>query len=459
MNWRENPQVAMHWHPTADGKKIECSLCPRHCITSPGQHGFCHVRGNIDNVFHTFNFGRSVVATEECIETEAVNHYSPGSKILSLGNIGCMMSCTYCQNWQTSQVKHLNDNNVVAYTPEEVIDIALSNNIGVISWTYNDPVVWHEFVLATSRLAKKAGIKTLYKSALYIELDPLRELIEVIDIFSISLKCMNDDVYRKITKGRLQPVLDAIEEIGKSGRHLEISQLVVTDLNDDGTDARASAKWIVEHVGAHVPFHLVAYHPAYKYDKPRTPVSKLLELREIVMNEGIQYCYLGNVYRADVSNTYCKGCDNKLVERFGLTVNVMGLTEDGCCTNCGLQSPIKEPLAGKAKAATTINTSGFEEKQRYEYEWNKEVKSLHIMVNEQYDKRLLLKVERFPCNKTQFIEMNNGLDRIILSKSDDEDLMIRISVDNEIKMHYLPVLDRAHFPVIEDSPETKKYLN
>lgn len=449
MEWKETSREAMHWHYDETKNKVICTLCPRHCQTQSGQMGFCKVRGNVLNELHTFNFGKSVMATQECIETEAVNHFMPGARILSLGNIGCMMSCTYCQNWQTSQVKHLDNKNVFEYTPEQVVQLAITNNIKVISWTYNDPVVWHEFVLETSKLAKEHGLITLYKSAIYIEQKPLKELIEVIDIFSISLKCMNDEVYRKQTKGKLQPVLDAIKLIGDSGRHLEISQLVVTELNDDGVDARLSAKWIVENVGAHVPFHLVAYHPSFKYDKPRTQLDTLLKLREIAIEEGIQYCYLGNVYADGVSNTKCKKCDHVLVDRFGLSVHVPGIDEHGNCKNCGHASPITLPLDGQEQHVSF--DLPFNSKQKYEYEWNSEVKSLHISVIEPTTDKIILKVTRVPQNKIQFIELNEGLERIILSKSETNEQTIVIEANTDKQIHYLPVLDRAHFPVIDET--------
>lgn len=457
MNWKDNPRIASHWHFLSEQGKTECNLCPRHCKLKSGQNGFCQVRGNINDKMQTFNYGRSVTATIECIETEAVNHYSPGARILSLGNIGCMMNCSYCQNWQTSQVKHLDDRNVVYYTPEDVIKLAQSNGVGIISWTYNDPVVWHEFVVDTSKLAKRHGIKTLYKSALYIEIEPLRELIEVIDIFSISLKSMNPDVYIKETKGRLEPVLNAIKEIGKYDRHLEISQLVVTDLNDNGDDARKTAKWIIENLGCHIPFHLVGYHPAYRYTKERTQLDTLLHLRDIAVGEGIEHCYLGNVYSEEVSNTFCKVCDNKLVERFGLSVKVIGLLENGCCSNCGEQSAVKYPLEGKPIIFSNI--LDFSPKQEYNFEWNKEVKSLHILVEGNNSNKLLLKLQRMPSNKIEFIEFNNGLERVIISKSGNDDKYIKIEADSNVKIHYLPVLDRAHFPVIVDTTKIAKYLN
>ncbi len=457
MDWRKDSREATHWHFDLDKNKTECELCPRNCSLKEGQMGFCLVRGNVKNAMHTYNYGRSVQATEECIETEAVNHYMPGAKILSMGNVGCMMACSYCQNWQTSQIKHLNSDNVKIYTPQEVIDIALSNNIEVISWTYNDPVVWQEFVVDTSRLAKKHGITTLYKSALYIEAAPLKELIEVIDIFSISLKSMNEEVYKKITKGELKPVLRGIKQIAQSGKHLEISQLVVTELNDDGIDARKTAIWMRENVNPDVPLHLVAYHPAFRYDKPRTSIETLFKLRDIVLEEGIKYCYLGNVYSDNVSNTFCKKCNHKLVERFGLTVHVVGLNNTGNCTNCGEISPIKRPLDGQRNSVKDYST--FSENQKFEYEWNREVNSLHVVM-EDVDKRdVLLRINRFPKNNIEYIEMNHGLERVIISRSGQTDERIIISADTARKIHFLPVLDRAHFPVVEDATHEKKYLN
>ena len=244
---------------------------------------FCKVRGTVNGELHTFNFGKSVQATEEVIETEAVNHFMPAARILSLGNIGCMMSCDFCQNWQTSQVGHLDPSVVQHFTPEEVVQTAIDAKIGVISWTYNDPVVWHEFVVATSKLAQAAGIKTLYKSAFYIEEEPVKELIEVIDIFSISLKSLDEKFYKKLTRARLQPVLDRVEQGYKSGRHLELSQLVIPGLNDQGEDVKRTVDWVKETLGPEVPLHFVAFHPAYKYTKvDGTPVSTLGRGRESV---------------------------------------------------------------------------------------------------------------------------------------------------------------------------------
>ncbi len=452
-SWRNNSIKANYWH--SDGQKVECELCPRHCNLKQNQKGFCLVRGNVNNELHTYNYGVSVPATIECIETEAVNHYQPGAKILSMGNVGCMMACAYCQNWQTSQVKHLNDKNVVVYTPQKVIDLALKNNVKIISWTYNDPVVWQEFVVDTSKLAKKHGIKTLYKSALYIEEKPLAELIKVIDIFSISLKGMHPEMYKKYTKGRLEPILERIKQISKSNCHLEISQLIVTDMNDNGIDAKKTANWIIENIGKKTPLHLVGYHPAFRYTKPRTSIETLLKLRQIVLDCGIEYCYLGNIYADDVSNTNCKNCNQTLVQRFGLSVKVVGLKANGNCSNCNEKSPIINP---KIETNKKSNYEGFKIEQTHLFNWNDEINSIHISVNESH-KDTCLKLTRQPGNIVEFMDISEGLERLIVSKSFVEELTVEISSNTTNHIDFLPVLDRAHFPVKNESKSSYKYLN
>jgi pyruvate formate lyase activating enzyme len=456
MDWRKDSRRASYWTYRPELDKVECGLCPRHCKLRDGQMGFCLVRGNKGNELHTFNYGRSVQATIECIETEAINHFRPGARILSMGNIGCMMSCTFCQNWQTSQIKHLDHRNVKIYTPQEVVDLARSNDIGIISWTYNDPVVWQEFVVDTSRVAREHGLKTLYKSALYIEREPLDELIGVTDIFSISLKSMNPEMYRKHTKGELEPVLRAIRQIHESGRHLEISQLVVTGMNDDGADARKTARWIVDHLGPEIPLHLVGYHPAFRYTEERTSVDTLLRLREIAIAEGLEYCYLGNVYSDRVSNTFCKSCNRKLVERFGLSARVVGLDEAGRCAGCGTGSPIREPMRTGTEQR---DHEDFRHSQELQHEWSREANSIHVVFTPPEDRSTVFRVQRFPSGVTEFIELKDGIERMILSKSEEAEERVAIAIDNQVGATILPVLDRAHFPTVQKPVTPSRYLN
>jgi len=199
-NWEASAHPALLSETFVDGT-VRCHLSPRHCTIKPGQAGFCGVRQNVNGRLVTLNYGRATHVTQESIETEAVFHYAPGAPILSLGNVGCMMNCDYCHNWKTSQARLIDSGDVHQYTPERVVEIALERGIPVISWTYNDPVVWHEFVMDTSRLARRHGIRTLFKSAFFISPEGAKELCDVIDIFSVSIKSMDDKWYRKITKG------------------------------------------------------------------------------------------------------------------------------------------------------------------------------------------------------------------------------------------------------------------
>lgn len=447
-NWRDHSRQAMHWKPFNDAGRVECTLCPRHCKTNAGQMGFCKVRGNVDGKFHTYNFGRSVAATEECVETEAIYHYAPGARILSLGNIGCMMACDYCQNWQTSQVKYLDDNVVHSYTPEQVIELAQENNIGVISWTYNDPVVWHEFVYETSKLAQKAGIRTLYKSAFYIEAEPVKQLIDVIDIFSLSFKSMSPEFYRKIAKAELQPVLDRIKQVHASHRHLEISQLLVMELNENNEDIQKSVRWVLDNIGDSVPLHFVGAHPAFKYTHvERTPLSVLLNAHKIAKAAGIKHCYLGNVYEGGVSDTKCQ-CGHLQVKRFGLTAEVVGLDPQGNCSGCGAKSAIKEPWI--AKERTRGAPKEIQVKRKQTFQWTNDVKSVHIVAKD----RGASSVSNIVVNHTGGTHRSayklggHGLTRVIISRASDAESGIEVSWNTDQEVEILPVLDRAHFPVV-----------
>ncbi len=457
MNPMTKSRIASHWGVNAEGE-VECALCPRNCRLKPGQFGFCGVRGNVNNEQHTFNYGCAVPVTFEAIETEAVYHFRPGAKTLCVGNIGCMLECDFCQNWETSQVKYLDWRNIKHYMPEDIVELAVLNDAGIISWTYDDPVVWHEFVLDTARLASKMGIKNLYKSSLYIEIQPLKELIEVIDIFSISLKSMSSAFYRRYTKGRLAPVLDAIKELARHrDRHIELSQLVVTGLNDDGTDARNTANWVIRNLGSQIPLHFVGFHPAYKYTQAkRTSLDKLLELKNIAVTEGIEYSYIGNVYEKDVSDSYCKSCGNKLVERFGLSSNVLGLDQKGQCLKCGKKSPVIEPFHSLDSVSNDTKETGFfKPVQDFFFKWNDKVNGVHIASEESHSESIKIQVQRLPDNQLEYLKLNRCPGRIIVTKRAENEVGVKISMDTKKKFSIIPLLDRAHFPVRQE-PEAVK---
>ncbi len=451
--WMRDGHPASHWRKAeGDDTSVICNLSPRHCKIADGRMGQCGVRGNMGGELFTFNYGKSVAATMDYIETEAVNHFRPGAKILSLGNIGCMMSCDFCQNWRTSQVRHLNQNDVRRYTPEQIIETCKSLGIEVISWTYNDPVVWHEFVVATSRLAQAAGIVTLYKSAFYIETEAVDELIDCIDIFSISLKSMDEKFYRKFTGGaRLKPVLDMIRKVHASSRHLEVSQLLITGRNDTEEEIARTNRWIIENIGDRVPLHYVAFHPAYLYtDVGRTPEAIVLRAREMALQAGIRYVYCGNMFRDGVSDTQCPGCGAVTVRRFGLKAEPVALDEHGCCTQCGTSNDVRQALRGK-QVGTDLQTSPDTHDSEV-FLWNAEANSVHIEVNHEVNDICEIRLERLGTDTipAQSFAIGGILRRVIASRQTDRETGVRITRPKGVRLHFYPVLDRAHFPTSED---------
>lgn len=409
--------------------------------------GFCGVRGTVDGEIRTFNYGQSLAATEEIIETEAVNHFSPGARILSMGNVGCMMSCSFCQNWETSQIKHLDYKMVRDYTPQQLVDICLQNDIPIISWTYNDPVVWHEFVVETSRLAQKNGIKTLYKSAFYIEEEPVKELIECIDIFSLSLKSLNEEFYQKQTRARLTPVLERIKQVAASGKHLELSQLVIPELNDSDQDIIDTINWVKKHTGKYTPLHFVAFHPAYQYTHvERTDIATLKHARDLALARGMQYVYLGNAYEEDLNNTLCQSCGATQVRRYGLHSRLQHLDDSGCCTQCGTQSVIVQPNLKRAQKHQNQNTQG-DLKNKIEINWSDEVQSAHILQTESSGETDRLRIRSLGHHHpTLEKNLSAGLDRFIISRQSDHETGVVLSWDSDSIYHNLAVLDRAHYP-------------
>jgi len=453
VSWMRDAYPATHWEKAGNGSSmVVCNLSPRHCKIADGHLGRCGVRGNIGGELYTFNYGKSVEATMEYIETEAVNHFRPGAKILSLGNIGCMMSCDFCQNWRTSQVRHLDQADVRRYTPEQIVATCQMLGIDVISWTYNDPVVWHEFVVETSRLAQSAGIVTLYKSAFYIESGAVDELIDCIDIFSISLKSMDEKFYRKFTGGtHLQPVLDMIRKVHASGRHLELSQLLITGRNDTEEEIAKTNTWVLEHVGDRVPLHYVAFHPAYLYTSvTRTPEAIVLKAREMAMEAGIRYVYCGNMFRDGVSDTHCPGCGTRTVRRYGLKAEAVALDEAGCCTQCGTPNDVRQALKGRsAEVALPISPDTHYSR---DFLWNAEANSVHIEVMHDAQTVCALQLERIGTDTVPAQSFATGgvLRRIIASRQTDDETGVRVTLPKGAILHFYPVLDRAHFPTSEN---------
>jgi pyruvate formate lyase activating enzyme len=431
---------------------VRCHLSPRNCTMRDGQHGFCGVRANRGGRLVSLNYGKSVHATEETIETEAVNHYAPGERILSMGNIGCMMNCSYCHNWKTSQAKYVSDKDVFYYTPEGVVDIALRHGIRVISWTYNDPVVWHEFVRDTAKLAQEAGLINLYKSAFYITEEAVEELLPYIDIFSISIKAIDPEYYRKFTKGRLEPVLAATKQVHRAGKHVEVSTLMITDISDDEGSARKVADWVLTDLDANVPVHYVRFHPDYKMtDTIRTPIPRLERAREIGLEMGLEHVYLGNVYDTPHSNTYCRGCGATLVTRYGLNAQAGGLDERGHCRACDRNAHFR--LMPPAPPVPTVEAAPLDGLEVRSIDWHGDIRSAHVQALNKgdepanlYHRRRHADGQTEPWNVVTLAPEESY--RFILAKSSEDEVGPEVAMPPQVTSNLHEVFDRAHFPTL-----------
>jgi pyruvate formate lyase activating enzyme len=448
--WNASNVQAKLWSRMSDGS-VQCHLSPRNCNIQEGRVGFCRVRQNINGRLISLNYGRATQLTQELIETEAVFHHSPGARILSLGNIGCMMACDYCHNWSTSQAPHVNAKTVKEYTPEQVVDIAEELGIKVLSWTYNDPVVWHEFVLDTASIAKKRGIKNLYKSAFFISMEAADELCDVIDIFSVSIKTMDAQWYKKISKGWMEPVLDATIHVFNKKKHVEISNLMVTDANDSESDARAMAQWVLDELSDQVPLHFVRFHPDYRYTHVgRTPLDRLARARQVALNMGVKHCYLGNVYDDLASSTYCLECQATLIKRYGLTTWFETLGADGCCKSCGTRAPIKEIELSSfsTEARVELECSKFEASEVFH--WDNDINACHVEANSIGDSAPAVYYSRLFEDGTELGPFDQALPesggRFILTKSDPREIGVNLHFDKTVAVKIYPVLDRAHYP-------------
>ena len=429
--------------------EVQCNLSPRKCRMKEGQTGFCGVRGNRDGNLVTYTYGKGVHLTEELIETEAIYHFAPGARILSLGNIGCNLNCQYCQNWKTSQAKFVEEKDVHSFTPESIIETALRHNIRVLSWTYNDPVVWHEFVIDTAKLAREAGIYNLYKSACFITEEALDELLPHMDIFSVSIKAIDEVYYRKLTTGWLQPVLDATRKIYQAGKHLEVSNLMITDISDNEQSARNMAGWVLENLGPEIPLHFVRFHPEYRMrDTVRTPIDRLEKAQAIAQEMGLEHVYLGNVSNTKATSSFCNSCGVELVHRFGLTAHLESLNDDGRCASCGKESHFKA-LELNDSISPVNSRKPSDDFIRHTYDWRGDITSLHVQAKNPSTQTAVLFYRARNEETWTEVKMEPGESyRFILAKSKPNETGLEIAIPETMSSNLFEVFDRAHFPTI-----------
>ncbi len=318
-----------------DNNTVECQLCPHLCRIKNERLGICNTRLNRNGVLESVQWGVIASSGLDPIEKKPLYHFHPGKMIYSIGGFGCNLSCLFCQNFEISQYVPHNIDKHRILLPSEIVQKARiqRNSIG-IAYTYNEPTVWFEYMLETAEEAKKEGLINVLVSNGFINQKPLNSLFHLIDAFNIDLKAFNDDFYNKISKGNLQSVLSTLKTIRGSGRHLEISFLVIPNLNDNLGDATEMFNWIANELGEHTVLHINAYHPAYLINNQTTKPETLHRLYNLA-KEKLHYVYIGNSQSVDFGrNTECPKCKNQVIKRNGANTSLIGINAQGFCLEC-----------------------------------------------------------------------------------------------------------------------------
>lgn len=327
--------TAEFWH--AEGKDLQCELCPHECLLSVGQTGVCRNRRNTQGTLEAIGYGLPCAIHVDPIEKKPLYHFLPGSQSYSIAVAGCNLRCKNCQNYSISQTSPL-DTKVPYRSPASIVDEAAKSGAASISFTYSEPVVWYEYMYDIARCAKKAGLKTVLVTSGYINERPFARLADVIDGAHIDLKSFNDSIYRNLNAGRLEPVLNTIKAAKKKGVWVEIVNLIVPQWSDDYAMIRKMAVWIRENAGSDTPLHFSRFFPLYKLAQLYpTPTDVITRARDIAHEEQLQYVYIGNVPGLE-AHTYCPKCRAVLIKRTGYRIKIQNL-KNGSCVKCGTALP------------------------------------------------------------------------------------------------------------------------
>lgn len=327
------------WHEVENGERIMCDLCPRACILKDGDRGFCFVRANQNNKMVLTTYGRSTGFCVDPIEKKPLNHFLPGSSVLSFGTAGCNLGCRFCQNWSISKAREIEMLSEAA-TPTEIAAAALRLGCKSVAFTYNDPVIWAEYAIDTARACHEVGVKAVAVTAGYITPEARPAFYSVMDAANVDLKAFTELFYRKLSLAHIEPVLDTLKWLKhESNVWFEITNLVIPEENDSEDETKRMCEWIVTNLGTDVPVHFTAFHPDFRLmNRPPTPPTTLLRAREIALAAGIQYAYTGNINDKNTQSTYCHACKKLVIERDWYNIGKYKLKEN-CCEHCGAKIP------------------------------------------------------------------------------------------------------------------------
>jgi pyruvate formate lyase activating enzyme len=324
-----------YWQRLADGR-IQCDLCPRYCKLHDGQRGLCFVRARRGDEILLTTYGRSSGFCIDPIEKKPLNHFLPGTPVLSFGTAGCNLTCKFCQNWDISKARSF-DRLQSEATPQTIVNAAQATGSRAIAYTYNDPVIFLEYAVDVAKAARERGLKNVAVTAGYISAKAREEFFSVMDAANIDLKAFSGGFYRALCSADLKPVLETLEYVKReTGVWLEITTLLIPGHNDSPSEIAALSEWIANRLGPDVPLHFSAFHPDWKmHDVPRTPAATLALARTIAKSTGLHHVYTGNVHDEIGQSTYCHACGSRVIGRDWYEITFWALDEGGCCISCG----------------------------------------------------------------------------------------------------------------------------
>ncbi len=328
-----------YWHALDDGR-VQCDVCPRACKLRDGQRGLCFVRGAEAGRIKLFSYGRSSGFCVDPIEKKPLNHFLPGTSVLSFGTAGCNLACKFCQNWDMSKSREM-DTLADSASPGDLAHAAERLGCASIAFTYNDPVVFMEYAIDAAQAGRARGIRSVAVTAGYMCAEPRAEFYRYMDAANVDLKAFTERFYYKICGGSLAPVLETLEYLKhETNVWFEITTLLIPGENDSDGELDQMTLWIVENLGLDVPLHFTAFHPDWKMlDRPRTPPATLTRARRIALANGLHYVYTGNVHDAAGGSTYCPHCGTRVIERDWYELGAWQLTDTGACKSCGTRIP------------------------------------------------------------------------------------------------------------------------
>ena len=323
-----------YWTRLEDGR-VQCDVCPRRCRLNEGQRGLCFVRARQDDAIVLTTFGRSSGYCVDPIEKKPLNHFLPGTPVLSFGTAGCNLACRFCQNWDISKSRQIDT--LADQAPPRVIARA-ARELGCrsVAFTYNDPVIFMEYAIETAQACRELGVAAVAVTAGYVCAEPREEFFRHMDAANVDLKGFSESFYRKVCGGQLEPVLDTLVYLKRhTDVWFEITTLLIPGENDSEEELHALSDWVVENLGPDVPLHFTAFHPDYRMlDKPATPPAVLRRARAIALERGARYVYTGNVHDAEGQSTRCHACGATLIGRDWYVLGEWNLTDDGRCRRC-----------------------------------------------------------------------------------------------------------------------------